>query len=381
MSSLRIVLGNGSLSRYPQGGGHWSVRLQFLLGLRDLGHDAYLLELVYSRGNRREDEQRVQAFLERMQRYGLAERCPVLVLEHGAPPEINRAVAYGKSLQEIRELIRSADVLWNDCLAVRQPLLGLFRRRVLLDMDPGHLQVSALTVDMPIGAHDVLLTVGTKMHQPDCQVPTLGFAWRPCTFFVYLPMWTASPGPGPEAPFTSITHWTWGEELDWDGRRLSTSKRDAYLRYLELPQRAGRAFELAANILPDDDTGDRQLLESHEWKLVDPWQAVSSPDAYQACIARSRAEILCPKPIFSELRTGWFSDRSVCYLASGRPVLAEDTGFSDCLPTGQGLVPFKTMAEALEGVAAIEGDYARHTVRPPAPWQSRCLIPAVACQP
>jgi hypothetical protein len=121
-----------------------------------------------------------------------------------------------------------------------------------------------------------------------------------------------------------------------------------------------RPFELAANIHPEDQTGDRELLCSHGWKLVDPWQVAVSPQAYQNYIARSRAEISCPKPIYRELKSGWFSDRSAAYLASGRPVLAEDTGFSDHFPTGEGLLMFHDLSEAIARVVDIDANYERH---------------------
>jgi hypothetical protein len=176
---------------------------------------------------------------------------------------------------------------------------------------------------------------------------------------VHLPLWAVTPDPGPRAPFTSVTHWTW-DAVALEGRILSVSKRDAYLRHLALPRRARRPFELAANMHPDDPSGDRERLTEHGWRLVHPYDVVASPDAYRAYIAASRAEICCPKPIFTALRTGWVSDRSVCYLASGRPVVAEDTGFSDFLPTGAGLVAFTTPDEAAEAVAAVDADYPRH---------------------
>src|SRR5262249_9690875 len=141
---------------------------------------------------------------------------------------------------------------------------------------------------------------------------------------------------------------------------LSTSKRDAYLQYVELPRRADRAFELAANMDPTDDTGDRELLLSHGWQLRHPHKVAGSPALYQQYIRHSRAEISCSKPIYRELKTGWVSDRSACYLASGRPVLAEDTGFSDVLPTGEGLLTFNSLEEAIAGAREIDAHYQRH---------------------
>jgi hypothetical protein len=366
MSRLRIVVGNSSLARYPQGGGHWTVRLQWLLGLRDLGHDAVLLALFWSHHDTGRDEERVSLFFSQLRPYGLDDRCALLVFDNDSNEyqDLNRARAYGRRMDEVRDLIRTADILWNDCCSVRQPLVGMFEHRVLVDLDPGHIHVSLdewdeLRTRMNIDDHHAFLSVGRKMHDADCEVPTLGLQWRTFTPFVYLPMWEVGPAPGRNRPFTSVTHWTWGE-LWWRERVLSTSKRAAYLRYLDLPRRAGLPFELAAQIAPHDRTGDREVLQSHGWSLVDPWEVAGSPATYQHYIAGSRAEILCPKPVFRELRTGWFSDRSACYLASGRPVLAEDTGFSDYLPTGEGLLPFRSLDEAVDGALEIDRDYDRH---------------------
>jgi hypothetical protein len=358
---MRIVLGNSSLAPYPQGGGHWAVRLQYLLGLRALHHEVALLELLWSTGDTNRDEELIGSFFSRMNRYGLKDNCILLLFDKGSDEQdLERAHAYGRSMRDAREIIKSADLLWNDCCGIREPLLGMFGYRVLLDLDPGHLQVSALTVDLDLHSHQAFLTVGKKLNDPDCGVPTLGLKWHTFLPFVYLPMWELRPDPGHEAPFSSVTHWTWGE-LWLEHRVLSISKRDAYLRYLELPQRVRRPFELAANIDdPEDEIGDRKLFEHHSWKLVDPWEVASSPLAYQSYIVRSRAEISCPKPVFRELKTGWFSDRSACYLASGRPVLAEDTGFSDHLPTGRGLLCFNSLEEAVAGVTEIDRNYPQH---------------------
>ena len=135
----------------------------------------------------------------------------------------------------------------------------------------------------------------------------------------------------------------------------------AFLRYLEMPQRTSRTFELAANIHPNDTTGDRELMLEMGWNLVNPHLVARSPSIYQEYIRKSRAEFSCPKPIYRELKTGWFSDRSAAYLASGRPVLAENTGFKDHLPTGSGLISFDDLDEAQAGVAEIDGNYPRHS--------------------
>jgi hypothetical protein len=356
-SGLRLVLAGG-VAQYPEGGGHWACFLQYILGLRDLGHDVFWLDLLPSTGERARDERRIRVFFTRFQAYGLRDRCAVLLLKE-REQDLATTRPYGISQRRLVEIFRSADLLWNVACGLRQPLLSLFRRRVLVDVDPGHLHVSALMRDLDIHEHHVFLTNGTKLGEPDCGVPLLGVTWHPFVQFAHLPLWPSAPDPGADAPFTSVTQWTW-EELWLDDRVLSVSKRDAYLSYLELPRLAGRPFELAANIHPRDRTGDRTLLKRHGWRLIHPHRVAGTVGGYQRYITRSRAEFGCPKPIHRELKSGWFSDRSAGYLASGRPVLIEDTGLSDHLPTGEGLLVFRNLEEAVAGVAEIERDYVRH---------------------
>lgn len=359
MSRLRIILGSAKLASYPEGGGHWSCFLQYMLGLMGLEHDIFWLELLPTADDSALDQRLISAFFSRMKRYGLAERCALLLVQkNGAGPAVETSQVFGRTAAELREIIHSADLLWNFACGIRQPLLSQFKRRVLIDGDPGHLQISALSWDMDLNDHDLFFTAGLKMQDADCEVPRLDLVWHPFPQFVYLPLWRPTPGSA-DAPFTSVTEWNWSEL--WLGERvLSTSKREAYLRVLELPKHAGRPFELAVNLHSADRTGDRELLLANGWKLADPHRVAASPAAYAEYIRRSRAEISCPKPIYRELKTGWLSDRSAAYLASGRPVLAEDTGLSDHLPTGEGFLTFRDLGEAVAGVAEIDAHYERH---------------------
>jgi hypothetical protein len=362
---VRIVLGSGRLINYQQGGGHWAWFLQYPFGLRALGHDVFWIELMASSGDRGRDQTLVRDFFQRLASYGLDRECALLLFNGNADGNVDvqsleQCELFGRSRADLVEIIRSADLLLNFCCVVRPPLLSMFKRRVLLDFDPGHLQVSALSWDLAFREHHVLLTIGARLHAPDCAVPTLGLSWRTFEPLVYLPMWELAPDPGPQAPFTSVTQWTW-EELAWQGRCISVSKRAAYLEYLDLPRLADRPFELAANIGAADPTGDRQLLQDHGWRVADPHRVSASPTQYQQYIRGSRAEFMCAKPIHVAMKTGWFSDRSIAYLASSRPVLAQETGFSERLPTGRGLLGFRDMREAVVGAAEIDGNYAKHS--------------------
>jgi hypothetical protein len=360
---MQITLAFGSLAGYLEGGGLWAWAVEQLLGIDALGHDVFWLESLASTGDAGRDQQRIDTFFSRVKVFGFEGRCALLLFDPALSDDdrtLEAATAYALSKERIREIARSADLLWNVCGGLRRPLLSLFRRRALIDWDPGILQASALSHDLSIHDHHVFFSVGGKLPDPDCEVPRLGVSWHTFRPFVYLPLWPARPAPEPRAPFTSVVHWTWGE-LWLHDRVLSQAKRDGYLRYVALPRKAGRPFELATTIYPDDGSGDRELLLRNGWTLVDPHDVAGTPDAYRRYIARSRAEIACPKPVYRDLKTGWLSDRSARYLASGRPVLAEETGFSDHLPTGMGLVAFRNPEEALEGVADIDANYDRHS--------------------
>ncbi len=206
--------------------------------MRDLGHDVLWLDILVSTGTRATDESRAQLLFKRFEQYGLRDVCAFLVVEPKAEQDLRTARVYGASKRRLAEFFRTADLLWNFAAGVRPPLLSRFRHRVLVDGDPGHLQVSAQTWDLGLQHHQTFLTSGTKLSDADHDVPLLGVKWHPFVQFVYLPMWAAAPDPGVEAPFTSVTQWTW-EEL-WQGDRVpSVGKRTAYLAYLDLPLVAG----------------------------------------------------------------------------------------------------------------------------------------------
>ncbi|MEY2404310.1 MAG: hypothetical protein QOD38_1861, partial [Acidimicrobiaceae bacterium] len=244
---LKIMLGDaGSLARYPQGGGHWAVFVQYLAGLIDLGHDPLLLEVVESGPS---NDATVDAFFANVASVGMVGRAALLTYS-GAdwPPDLDQCEVHGFSPAELRRWIADTDLLFNVCGWIRPPLLGHFRRRALLDLDPGHLQLTVSAEDMAVDEHCAFLTVGLNVGTAACPVPTFGVRW--CTFapFIHLPSWEMA-APAPEdAPFASVTHWNWGELHLADGTAVSLSKRDAYLRYLDLPRRTGRRFELAVNL-------------------------------------------------------------------------------------------------------------------------------------
>jgi hypothetical protein len=356
---MKIVLGSSALAGYSQGGGCWSCFTQYLAGLLALGHDVFWLELL-SRSRRPEfDERCVAIFMGRMRRLGFGESCAVLLHDRDGPQLVSNKAVYGICEVSLKEIIRNADMLWNFHCSIRAPLLHAFKWKALLDVDPGHLQISAHFWDLGIDEHDVLFSVGSKINDKNCKIPKLRKKWQPFFPSVYLPSWRVASA-NVQGPITSVTQWNWGEDLPFNGQTLSTSKRSAYFRFLGLPRRCSAKFLLAANIHPSDGTGDRELLAEHGWTLVHPHQCARTAAQYQRFIAASMAEFGCAKSVYTSLRTGWFSDRSAAYLASGRPVVAEDTGFGDHLPTGIGLLTFTTLDQAAGAMDDLLTNYSRH---------------------
>jgi hypothetical protein len=355
---MLIALGSKSIASYPEGAPLAVGFMQYPLGLRALGHRILWVEVI-STAQLRAHPELIAGFFALMGKYGLAEDCVLIACEDLDHQMLEGSEIYGMSAAKAADLIRSADVLWNFATSIRQPLLGEFRQRALIDGDPGHLQVCALEFNFDIQHHQVRLSVGNKIADADCEVPRLGLKWGTYRPYVHMPLWPMTAAPA-DAPFTSITQWSW-EELSMDGRRLSLSKRESYLRIAELPKRSGQPFELAANIGANDVADDRSLFARNGWRIVEPLGVAGTAEKYQEYLRNSRGEILCCKPIFRELNTGWISDRSVGYLASGRPVLAEDCGFKQHLPATRGMVSFANLEEAVERVAEIEGDYPAHS--------------------
>jgi hypothetical protein len=356
----RIVLLAPNLASYTQGGGHWSWFLQYLLGLRDLAIDFHWIDFLAVGEDKQASEGAAKEYLRRIRRYGLEDRCHLILHQKDHEPlDDPCAIIVGGKDIPIAEIISSADVAWNFADAAPRGVLERFKRRILLDGDPGHLQVSALQLGEDFAYYDAHLTVGFNVGSPGCLVPTLGHRWNTFAQVVHLPSWPTVTPAAAELPITTITHWNWGE-LDLNGRSLSISKRDAYLRYLQLPSRISQQVRIASQIVDVPEAKDSVLLEKNGWEIVDPYTVADSEVSYRRFIQASSAELCCPKPIHRELATGWMSDRSAAYLASGRPVFMEDTGLDLPIENGYGLKLFTDLNSAIEAIEEVYADYERH---------------------
>jgi hypothetical protein len=360
MMAERIVVA-GSVAQRPGRGGLTWVFLQYVLGFRRLGFDVLFLDeidpqvCVDAAGEscKLEDSVNLEYLLAVMKQFDLSESF-ALVSDGGSN-------FIGLPRSEVTERVKSSIFFLNVMGFFGEPeILGNARRKVFLDIDPGYGQLwCELKLHDPFQGHDDFLTVGESIGEPECRIPTCGLDWITTPQPVVLDLWPARPGSG--GRFTTIAKWRgpYGP-LEYDGRTYG-SRVHEFRKFVELPRLTGAEFELALDIDPAE-TKDLRLLAENRWTLVDPDAAAGDTSAYCRYIQGSGAEFMVAKNIYVEGNTGWFSDRSICYLATGRPVLGQDTGFTRNYPTGEGLLAFSTLEEAVAGVEEIQSDYARHSV-------------------
>jgi hypothetical protein len=351
------VLVSGMISAVPrQGGATWAV-LQYLLGFRRLGHDVYFVESVAPSALRPDganlaDSQNARYFRSVMAEFGFGQSAALFV-------EGSRA-SVGLSYDGLRHIAGRTDVLVNiSGLLVDETLLERIPIRLYLDLDPTFTQLwhFAEGIDLRLAGHTHFATVGLGIGQSECTVPTGGLHWLRTLPPVVLEHWPVADKITLDA-LTTVANWRGYGAIDHNGTHYG-QKAHSLRKLIDLPTRAKDRFVLALAIHPHE-TADLERLTTHRWELVDPESVVGTPDMYHAFVSGSWAEIGVAKSGYVLSRCGWFSDRSACYLASGRPVVAQDTGFSCWLPTGEGLLRFDTTDEAQAAIESLNAAYAHH---------------------
>jgi len=349
-----VFVGSSFVAKYPTGGGNFWIPLQYVLGLRALGVEAYWLEILWPQG----DVERARAFVPTFRRFveeaGVGDHAALVLFpenERDDPP--GREERFGGP-SDLWERARDG-ILLNFAHSVPGPLRDRFARRVLFDIDPGQFQLWARQFELGVGSHDVYLTIGQNLGAADCPVPLDDVPWQRVWPAVHLPSWPVQATPG--ACWTTVTQW-WSEGWTVLGDELIEGhKRTSFLGVVDLPRHVRAKLELAANIHPEE-TADLSLLRDHGWLLADPAVVARTPDDFRGYVQGSRGEFGCAKPSYVRTRPGWISDRTVCYLASGRPCVLESTGAERYLPESPGLRFFTNTEEAAAAIAAIEADYA-----------------------
>jgi glycosyltransferase involved in cell wall biosynthesis len=332
------------------------VYLQYAHALRQLGCDVFWLEKVRD-GALSRNPSAISTFLSRMGRYGL--RGKVILYESGSSHAKDDLRFIGVGRAEAEAVFRRADLLLNFHYAIEPTLLGRFRRTALVDIDPGLLQFWISRDQLQVAPHDLYLTTGETVGTPGSRINDCGFRWIRIRPPVCLDLWPYKHDPACRR-FTTVSSWLADEYVTEADRVLyQNDKSVSFLRFAQLPVRTSCELELALYLEGGLDAEDRELLERYGWRVRHALEVAGSPDRYRAYIQSSRGEFSCVKPSCVEFQNAWVSDRTLCYLASGKPVVVQDTGASSFLPDGEGMFRFSTIDEAAQALATIDADYER----------------------
>jgi hypothetical protein len=347
----------GAVAQRPGRGGHASVYLQYLLGFRRLGYDVLFLDRL-SREMLGPEEQwppapqspAVAWLRGLMEAHGLEGSYALLLDGEEATVGVCRRTV-GERLGRAVLLLDVMGFLGDE------DLLAAASRRVFLDIDPGFPQMwQALGLHDSLGAHDAYVTVGLRVGEPESTVPTCGVEWVRTLQPVVLEHWPAAAG---GVAYTSVVSWRGPFGPVEFGGETYGLRAHQMRRFAELPSAVGLPMELALDIDPAD-SADADLLRAGGWRMVEPDDVAGTLDRYRRYVQGSRGEMAVAKDMYVRSRGGWFSDRSACYLASGKPVVAQATGFERELETGEGLIAFETPEQAATALREVEGDFDRH---------------------
>lgn len=356
-----VVIVSGALANKHLNGGEAWARLNWVLGLRRLGCEVLFVEQIRSDSGvdhagapvAFERSANLRFFQTVVQQFGLASMAS-LVCDEGAQ-------VYGVPLPAVLDVASRTDVLINiSGHLTLAPILSRVRQKAYVDLDPGFTQFwhAQGIAGARLEGHDFHITVGENIGTPGCLIPTCGLSWIHKPRFVVLEQWPVSTG-GRADRFTTVGAWRgpYGP-VQHEGRTFGV-KAHEFRKFLALPQRASQTFEFALQIHPAD-AADLEALRRHGWTVVPPQTVAADPEAFRRYVQGSGGECSAAQGVYVETCSGWMSDRTVRYLASGKPCLVQDTGFSRNYPVGEGLVPFRTLDEAVAGAESIARDYGRH---------------------
>jgi hypothetical protein len=351
-----VFVGCGFAAYYRLGGGNFSVPLQWMLGLVRLGLDALWLEVMPPSTDREEDRRCIAGFEQQLTEHGLGGRyCLLYQRVRDDSQRLEDMEVHGRSPENLQRLLAGPTVLLNLCNSIHPPLLLEFERRILCDLDPSEMSYWMPRLEMGQSYHHQFCTIGLNRNNPDCRAPKTVVPWT--TFYPLVDTELYQVAPRPMRPrFTTIGQWYARQSIEVDGYYPDFSKRATFERYLDLPQAVPEAeLELAMNLDPDDP--ERRRLKDHGWALAVPHEVASDAMAYRRYIAGSLAEFTACKGADVLFRTGWLSDRAATYLATGRPVITEDTGAAAHLPQESGILWVTNLEEAMDAVRRVQADW------------------------
>jgi hypothetical protein len=355
----------GFMGSIPIAGVIWQ-HIHYIVGLQRLGHDVYYIEdsgrhpydpetmsittsadyavKVLGRLAREFDFENRWAFCAR---YLLDQPCA------------------GMPLTKVRQLYRDADAILNVCGSqeFNDDLLAN-ERIIYVESDPGLEQVKVDQRDRQTLAylkrHHALFTFGENVGTKSFPVPAHGLKWLQTRQPVVTDFWKTNRAPRTGAVFTTVANWTTSglKDFEWRGERYDWSKSREFRRFIDAPRRSGEPFEIATDMKKPPT---RARFERHGWRLRVPHDLSADHHLYRSYLRKSKGEFTVAKDQYVRLNSGWFSDRSACYLAAGRPVITQETGFSEHYGSGTGLFGYKSLGEIADAVQQINADYAKHS--------------------
>ena len=357
---MRKVVVSGALANKSENGGEAWVRMEWVEGLRRLGFDVYFVEqiereLLPNGGGKPvapAESAPATFFRSVTRRFGLEGKSALL--------DPQGQTIEGLDHSDLEAVAVEAALLVNVSGHLRiRSLFDRFPKRVYVDLDPGFTQfwhISGME-GAHLAAHHDHFTVGLNMGSPGCSIPTNGIRWRPLPPPVVLDHWPVAEG-DPDV-FTTVASWrgSFGP-IEHEGQTFGLKVHE-FRKVIELPERVSQRVEIALDIHPGDGH-DLEALVRYGWRILDPRQVVPDPDAYRRFIQHSGAEFSVAQGIYVETTSGWFSDRTARYLASGKPVLIQDTGLRRLLPADAGLLVFGSLDEAVARAREIASDYPAH---------------------
>ncbi len=368
INGLRIIV-TGLVGLHPVGGVAWDY-LQYVIGLSRLGHDVYYHEDTWSwpyhpleKTQTSDGSYSAKYIYDFFQQYApeLKEKWHYLHLHE---------TDYGMTSTSFKEVVQTADLFLNVSGACLIPdSLPNHCKKVFLDTDPGYNQIVLSErfawseyVDRwckTVYGHDVHMTYAENIHASECLIPTLDFNWKTTRMPIVIDLWDYNE----KTPHVGVPSWstimTWN---DFKGKLIYQSKEykskgSEFKKIMKLPHHVSVPLEVAVGGI----NAPLKQLERYGWQVVDGPTATITPADYQRFIVRSRGELSIAKNVYVEMRSGWFSCRSACYLAAGKPVIVQETGFSSVLPVGMGILQFRNMNEALAAIHEVEANYEQHS--------------------
>jgi hypothetical protein len=360
---VRAVVASSGASGLPEVAGNTWTFLQYVVGLARLGVESFWVDhqprldpRQPARERRAHPDQDCHSieyvsarFRAMAHSFGFEDRYCIVY---------DGTSSFGMTSAELEDVVGETDLLLN--LAGPLPsgsALLRIPRRAYVDLDPGFTQIWAHQIDLGLDNHEFFFTVGQSVGSPEFEITTLGIEWRPIFPPVVLDLWPAHVDEACER-LSTVADWRGSQYARFEDE-LYAGKRDEFIRFLEVPRRVQRPVELALTI-GQHDHEDLGLLLRNQWFVRDPYLYAGDLESYREFIQSSRAEFSVAKSGYVKSHSGWFSDRTACYLASGKPAVVQSTGFERQLPTGDGLITFGTVQQAVDAIEEIERDYRAH---------------------